>query len=116
MGEMVVYFARMYGATCEDEIQQKFGAPDSFAGPRAAPLGRDTRIRARMHQRLQGAGHEAVVDEDILLDIQRGVSAFEIAGAIIPDAMAQDQVLRARRSADRIGLHETEALQCALQR
>jgi hypothetical protein len=33
--------------------------------------GRDVDIRTRMHQRLQGAGHEAVIDEDILLKAER---------------------------------------------
>ena len=44
---------------------------------------------------------------------QRGIAALQIAGAIARDAVAQGQVLRARRRADRIGLHEAEAASTA---
>ena len=60
------------------------------------------------------ARHEAVVDEDVLLDAERGVAPLEIAGAVAVDAMAQRQVLRARRRADRVGLHEAERVDRAL--
>ena len=71
---------------------------------------------ARMHQRQQAARHEAVVDEAVLLDVQPRIAALEIARAIALDAMAQRQVLRARRRADRVGLHEAEAVDRLLQR
>jgi hypothetical protein len=41
---------------------------------------------------------------------------LQIAGAVALDAMTQRQVLRARRRADRIGLHVFERLERALQR
>jgi hypothetical protein len=31
---------------------------------------------------LISSGHEAIVDEDVLLDAQRLVAAFEVAGAV----------------------------------
>jgi hypothetical protein len=51
---------------------------------------------------------EAVVHQAILLDREARVAALEIAGAIAGDAMAQRQVLGARRGADRVGLDEAE--------
>ena len=69
-----------------------------------------------MHQRMDGACHEAVGDEEILLDAERRVAAFEIAGTVVLDAVAQRQVLRARRRADRIGLHEAQPVEGAFQR
>ena len=65
---------------------------------------------------MQLARDEAVVDEEVLFDAQLRVGAFEIAGPVVDDAMAQRQVLRARRRADRIGLDETEAVQRPLER
>jgi hypothetical protein len=41
-----------------------------------------------MHQRLQGTRHEAVVDEDILLDAKLCVVAFEVAGTVVLDSMS----------------------------
>jgi hypothetical protein len=69
-----------------------------------------------VHQRCDGARHEAVVDEKILVNAQRREAAFEVAGAVILDAMAQRQVLGARRRADRVGLDEAERVDGALQR
>src|SRR6185295_4786000 len=69
-----------------------------------------------MHQRLYRARDEAVVDEEVFLDIERGVSAFQIAGPVILDAMSERQVLRARRRADRVGLYEAERPQRTRQR
>jgi hypothetical protein len=69
-----------------------------------------------VHQRFDAARHEAVVDENILVDAQRREAAFEVAGAVILDAMAQRQVLGARRRADRVGLDEAERVDGALQR
>jgi hypothetical protein len=40
-----------------------------------------------MHQGLHGARDEAVVDEEVFLDLQAGIAAFEIAGTITGDAM-----------------------------
>ena len=68
-----------------------------------------------MHERVSGAWNEAVVDEEILLDVQRGVAAIEVSCTITGDAMAQREVLRTCRRADRIGLHEAETLDRGLQ-
>jgi len=47
--------------------------------------------------------------DDLLFGNGQGrVVAFQIAGAVAGDAMAQDQILGTRRSADRVGLHKTE--------
>jgi hypothetical protein len=69
-----------------------------------------------VHQRCDTARHEAVVDENILVDAQRREAAFEVAGAVGLDAMAQRQVLGARGRADRVGLDEAERVDGALQR
>ena len=69
-----------------------------------------------MHQGLHGAGHEAVVDEEVFVNIEVGILSFQIAGAIAGHAMAQREVLRPGRRADRIGLHEAERIERALQR
>jgi len=69
-----------------------------------------------MHQRQVPARQEAVVDEAVFLDRQPCVAALQIARVIAGDAMAQDQVLRPRRSADRIGLHEAEPVDRAAER
>jgi hypothetical protein len=65
--------------------------------------------RARVHQRLRGARQEAVVDEEVLFDRPAAGSAFQVAGAVAGHAVAQRQVLRARRGADGVGLHEAQA-------
>ena len=44
------------------------------------------------------------------------VEAFEIAGAIAGHAMAERQILRAGRGANRICLDEGERVECALER
>jgi hypothetical protein len=59
---------------------------------------------------------EAVVDEDIFLSAQRGVPAFQIARPIVFHPMTEDQILRASRSADRIGLNEPEPIDGAPER
>ena len=50
------------------------------------------------------------------MDVQLGVAALEIPGAITADAVAQDEILRTRGRADRIGLHECEPIEGPLQR
>jgi len=61
-----------------------------------------------MHEREDASRYEAVVDETVLVDRQARVAALEVAGAIAVDAVAQRQVLGARRRADRVGLDEAE--------
>jgi hypothetical protein len=69
-----------------------------------------------MHQGLHGARHEAVVHEEVLVDIELVVEPLEIAGAVADHAMAQREVLRTRRRPDRIGLDESKQVERALQR
>jgi hypothetical protein len=69
-----------------------------------------------MHQRLQIPRHEAVVDEEVLFDAELRVAAFEIAGAIPRDPMAEGQVLGACWRPDGIGLNEAESVEGALER
>src|SRR5262245_32623810 len=68
-----------------------------------------------MHQGLHGASKEAVVDEEVLVNIEVAIPSLQIAGAISLHSMAERQVLRPGGRADRIGLHETERIQRALQ-
>jgi hypothetical protein len=69
-----------------------------------------------VHQDLRSARQKAIVDEEILLDAEPRVATLEVSGAIVPDPMAQDQILRARRGADRVGLDKTEPLDRTQQR
>jgi hypothetical protein len=68
-----------------------------------------------MHQGPHVAGHEPVIDEHILVNVETVIAALEIAGTVTGDAVPQDEVLRARRRAYRIRLHEAEPVQRALQ-
>ncbi len=67
----------------------------------------------RMQERPMTALEEAVDVHHVLDQRQRRVRALEVAGAIAVDAMPQDQVLRAGRRADRVGLHEAESIERA---
>jgi hypothetical protein len=69
-----------------------------------------------MHQGLDGGGNEAVVEKEIFLDHEMWVQPLEIAGAVVPDPMAQREVLRARRRADGICLDEPEPVDRPLKR
>ena len=46
----------------------------------------------------------------VFFDIQRPILPLEIACSISADAMPEDEILRARRRSDGIGLHEPEPL------
>src|SRR5437879_611481 len=54
------------------------------------------------------AREESVIDEVVFLDREFRVTPLQIAGAIVFYSMAQNQILRARRRPDRVGLHEAE--------
>jgi hypothetical protein len=71
---------------------------------------------AWVHQRLVLRRHETVVDEEVFFDAEACIAPLQVAGAVAFHAVAQCQVLRARRSADRVGLHEAELVHRALQR
>ena len=68
-----------------------------------------------MHQPLHAPGHETVVDEDVFLDVERLVAPFEVAGAVPGDAVAEDEILRARRRPDGIRLDEPHAVERAFE-
>ena len=85
------------------------------AAGQGAAFGRDTTVRARMHQSLQGLRYEAIVDEKILLDTELWVAAFEIAGTIASHSMSQHQVLSARRRTNRVRLHKAQPIEGTLQ-
>ena len=63
-----------------------------------------------MHQCVHVCGDESIVDEKIFVDAERRVTAFEVTGSVVGDPVAQCQILRARRCADRISLDEAELL------
>src|SRR4051812_25745841 len=65
--------------------------------------------RAWMHELVNLARKEAVIDEEILLDAKARVFRFEVARVVVTHTVPQDEVLGARRRADRIGLHEAQA-------
>ena len=66
-----------------------------------------------MHERLNLPRHETIVDEKIFVDAKLRVTPFQIPGTIPLHAVPQDQILRARRRADWIGLHESKVVQRA---
>ncbi len=47
---------------------------------------------------------------------ERGIAAFQVVDAVVLHAVAQRQILRPRRRADRIGLHEAQLLQRSAER
>ena len=59
---------------------------------------------------------EAVVDEDVLLDVEGGVPAFEIASPVVGNALVQGEVLCPGRRLNRIGLDEAERVDGVLER
>src|SRR6476620_3720739 len=103
---MIIDFARMHRAALTYELEQELSFFPARGGPGPPPLGRDTTVRTRMHQRLQRLGYEAIVDEKILLDTKLWVAAFEIAVTIASHSVSQHQVLSARRRTNRVGLHK----------
>ena len=69
-----------------------------------------------MHQRVERPRDEPVDKKEILFDIERRVQTFEVARAVVFNAVAQCEILRASRRADRVGLNEAHAIECASQR
>src|SRR4026209_2205290 len=88
-----------------DELQQ---ALDVFTA-RDTP-GRVTSA-ARMHQVEHAVGHKAVVDEEVLVDVQTRVPALQIARAIVRHAVPRGQILSACGRANRVSLYKTECLE-----
>ena len=67
---MIVDLARVHGTAFAYELQQELCLLLACGGPGPTAFGRDAAIRARMHQRVYGARHEAVGDEEVLLDAE----------------------------------------------
>jgi hypothetical protein len=72
--------------------------------------------RARVQQRQHLSRHEAVVDKGVLFHAQPLVAALQVAGAVVAHPLVEDEVLRARRRAHGIGLHEPEPADGGRQR
>jgi len=69
-----------------------------------------------VQQARRAARHEAVSVEKSFLEPQAPKAALEIARPVADDAVAQHEILRARRRPDRIGLHKTEPRDRARER
>lgn len=72
-------------------------------------------LRSRMNQFPGGTRHETVGVQIVFLKTKGCIAALQIPAAVIFDTVAQDQVLRAGRTADRISLHETESFERSRQ-
>ena len=72
---MFVNLSGMDAATGADELDQGTHIPAARSRPWRGTA-------ARMHQALQGVRHEAVVDEEVLMNIEVRVVALEIAGVL----------------------------------
>ena len=64
--------------------------------------------RAGVHERLGNSRQEAVVDKKVFFDVQDRIAPLQVARAVAFDPVAQGQVLRSRRGANRVRLHKTE--------
>ena len=109
MREPLMRLPWMHAAALTHECQQVLRSLLPCSGPGWRDL-------PRVHQRRDVSGDEAVVDEDVFLDAERRIQPLEIAGAVVDGAMTQRQVLRARRRADGIRLHESQPAERAFQR
>lgn len=69
-----------------------------------------------MHQYLMCARKVAIVYEEILFNIQRWIASLKIACTIVFYAMSQYQILRTRRGANRVSLHEPQFFDGASER
>ena len=101
VGEVRIDFARMHGPAFGDEFAHRLRLLPARRRPGLACI-------TRMHQCLVRARQEAVVDEEILFQRQARIAPLQLTGPVADHAMAQGQVLRTRRGADRVRLHETE--------
>src|SRR5688500_5081237 len=108
---MFVDFTGMNDLTLTNEFKQQLCSVPLLTKP---GIGSDA--GTWMHQRLYRPRDVAVVDEKIFFDIECCVATFEIGGVIVFDAVPEDQILRSRRSANRICLHEAHGLESAIQR
>jgi hypothetical protein len=107
--EIVVHLPRVDRTASANETQHRLHALPLRGGP-----GRGA--RARMHERVEIARHEPVVDEDVLLDAKRGVASLQVAGSVPLDSMSQYEVLSAGRCPNRIRLDEAARVQGSVER
>ena len=105
--EMFVDLARMHRLARAHEREHLLGS---------LPPHRNGRRGPRVHQRVNSARQESVVDEEVLLDAELRVATLEVARPIALHAVAQRQVLRPRRGANRVSLNEPKLVQRAFQR
>jgi hypothetical protein len=56
------------------------------------------------------ARQESIIDEEVFLDLKFWITTLKVAGAVVAYAMAQNEILGARRGADRICLHKAQAI------
>src|SRR5260221_9991689 len=73
-----------------------------------APCVPGARRPARMQQRQGPAKQETVVNEKGLFDRQARVAALQFAGAIVLNAVREDQILGASRRPHRVSLDKTQ--------
>ena len=59
-----------------------------------------------MHEHLDRARQKAVIDEEVLFDLELRIAALQIAGAIAAHAVPQDQILSTSWRANGIRLYE----------
>ena len=107
--EVRIDVARVHRPAFTHELKHRVG----LLPTRGRPLGAR---RSRVHQRVVLAADEAVVDEEIFFDGQARVAALQVAGAVVGNAVAKGQVLRACGCADRVGLDKAEPAEGARQR
>jgi hypothetical protein len=79
-----------------------------LARPGCSRSTRHVGVAARMQAVGMLARHHAVDVQEGLVERMVAVGALEVAGAVAVDAVAQDQVLRARGRADRVVLNEAQ--------
>src|SRR6185312_4664253 len=115
MGEALVDLAWMSRAALAKEREQLPRPPPVCSGPlRVSPL--CAASFARLHERLDTRCHESIVDERVFGDIELFILLFEISRPIVLNPVTQDQILRTRGRADRVGLHKPHALESFRQR
>jgi hypothetical protein len=102
---MIVNLSGVHRTASADELQHALDVPAARDAPRHVTPA------ARMHQVEHVVGHEAVVDEEVLMDVQAGVPALQITCAVVRHTVPQRQILRACRRSNRVSLHETECLE-----
>ena len=82
---------------------------EHFVGARLHPGVPGARRLTRMQQSQGLARKETVVEEERLFDREARVAALQLAGAIVRDALREDQILGASGRPHRVGLDEAQA-------